>query len=94
MFRFFWPCRAYQFMRLVKVFRCYPCGVLLRTHLLPVLLYHHHLVVKEYVAYQLYSVYKTTKLVTKAHLFNQLLLSKDETIKHITPGPSLDNKLF
>lgn len=55
---------------------------------------HHHLVVKEYVAYQLYSVYKTTQLVTKAHLFNQLLLSKDETIKHITPGPSLDNKLI
>lgn len=83
-------------MRLVKVFSCYPCEVLLSTHLLPLLFCHHHLVVKEYIAHQLYSVYKTAQLVKKkkAHLFNQLLLSKDETIKHITPEPSLDNKLF
>lgn len=94
MFRFFWPCGAYQFTRLVKVFRGHPCEVLLRTHLLPLLFCHPHLVVKEHIAYQLYSVYKTAQLVTKAHLFNQLLLSKDETIKHITPEPSLDNKLF
>ena len=46
MFSFFWPCGAYQFMRLVKVFRCYPCEVLLSTHLLPLLFCHHHLVVK------------------------------------------------
>lgn len=81
-------------MRLVKVFKRYPGGVLLKTHLLLVLLCHHHLVVKDYIAYQLYSIYKTEQQVTKAHLFNQLLLSKDETIKHITPGPSLNNKLF
>lgn len=34
-----------------------------------------------------------TEQVTKAHLFNQLLLIKDEIIKHFTPEPSLDNKL-
>lgn len=88
----FYGAYLWEFMRFIKVFIFYPSGVLLIiTHLLLVL-FHYHLVVKEYIA-QLYSVYKTQQQVTKAYLYNQLLWSKVETIKHITSGPSLDNRL-
>lgn len=45
------------------------------------------------IAHQLYFVYNIKQQATEAYLCDQLLLSKRESLKYITPEPSLDHQL-
>lgn len=91
-FRFFLHCGACEFMRLVKVFKhytgaanntsatCTICVIITQQQ--------NNTLPTNCTQFTIQS-----NKQQRQHLFNQLLLSKGETRKHITPEPSLHSQL-